>query len=38
MQETEEVGAWFLGQGGPLEDGMAIPAWRIPWKEETGRL
>ena len=36
--------AWvqFLGQEDPLEKGMAthssIPAWRIPWTEEPGRL
>ena len=33
---------WFLGQEDPLEEGIAthssIPAWRIPWTEETGRL
>ena len=32
----------FLGQEDPLEDGLAthssIPAWRIPWTEEAGRL
>ena len=39
MQET-----WvrFLGQEDPLEKGMAthssIPAWRIPWTEESGGL
>ena len=39
MQET-----WvqFLGWEDPLEEGMAtlssIPAWRIPWTEEPGRL
>ena len=39
MQET-----WVpsLGQEGPLEKGIAthssILAWRIPWKEEPGRL
>ena len=31
-----------LGQEDPLEGGMAthpsIPAWRIPWAEEPGRL
>ena len=31
-----------LGQENPLEKGMAthssIPAWRIPWTEETGGL
>ena len=39
MQET-----WiqFLGQEDPWEKGMAthssIPAWRIPWTQEPGRL
>ena len=39
MQET-----WVqtLGQEDPLEKEMAIhssiPAWRIPWREEAGRL
>ena len=39
MQET-----WvsFWGQEDPLEEGMAthssIPAWKIPWTEEHGRL
>ena len=32
----------FQGQEDPLETGMAthssIPAWRIPWTEELGRL
>ena len=32
----------FLGQEDPLEKEMAtyssIPAWRIPWTEEPGRL
>ena len=32
----------FLGWEDPLEEGMAthssIPAWRIPWTEEPGRL
>ena len=31
-----------LGWEDPLEEGMAtyssIPAWRIPWTEESGRL
>ena len=39
MQETW---ARSLGQEDPLEKGMAthsrILAWRIPWREETGRL
>ena len=41
----EEVGALkvrSLGQEDPLEEGLAthssIPAWRIPWTEETGGL
>ena len=32
----------FLGQEDSLEEDMAthssIPAWRIPWREEPGRL
>ena len=39
MQETQ---VWPLGQGVPLEKGMAthssILAWEIPWTEEPGRL
>ena len=39
MQETR---VRSLGQEDPLEKGMAthssILAWRIPWKEEAGRL
>ena len=39
MQETQ---VWSLGQEVPLEKEMAthasIPAWRIPWTEEPGRL
>ena len=31
-----------LGQVDPLEEGMAthssVPAWRVPWTEEPGRL
>ena len=37
-----EIQVWSLGQGDPLEKGMAthssILAWRIPWTEEPGRL
>ena len=37
----ESVGL-ILAQGGPLEKGMArhssILAWKIPWREEPGRL
>ena len=39
MRETQ---VQSLGQGDPLEKGMAIHsrilAWRIPWTEEPGRL
>ena len=39
MQET---GVWSLDQEDALEKEMAthssIPAWRIPWTEEPGRL
>ena len=39
MRETE---VRSLGQKDPLEKGMAThsstPAWRIPWREEPGRL
>ena len=39
MQETQ---VWTLGREDPLEKGMAthssILAWRIPWREEAGRL
>ena len=39
MQETR---VRFLGREGPLEKEMAthssILAWRIPWREEPGRL
>ena len=42
MQEMEEMWVPFLGQEGPLGEGMAtqssILAWRIPLTEETGRL
>ena len=42
MQETLEMWVRSLGQGGPLEKGMAtdfsILAWRIPWTEELGGL
>ena len=37
-----ETWVQFLGQEDPLEKGKAtrssIPAWRIPWTEEPGRL
>ena len=39
MHKTQ---VWALGQEDPLEEAMAtqssIPAWEIPWTEETGRL
>ena len=42
MQETEEMRVRSLGREDPLEEGMAtrssIPAWRIPWAEESGGL
>ena len=42
MQETQEIQVQFLDREDPLEEGMAthssIPAWRIPWTEEPGRL
>ena len=38
----QEMGVPSLGQGDPLEKGMATPsnslAWRIPWTEEPGGL
>ena len=40
--ETQETWVPSLGQEDPLEEEMAtqssIPAWRIPWTEEPGRL
>ena len=42
LPELQETQVSSLGQEDPLEDGMAthshIPAWRIPWTEEPGRL
>ena len=38
----QEMRVPFLGQEGPLEEGMAtrssVLAWRIPWTEEPGGL
>ena len=38
----QEIQIRFLGQEGPLAEGMAtyfsILAWRIPWTEEPGVL
>ena len=42
MQKTQETQVQSLGGEDPLEEGMAthpsIPAWRLPWAEESGRL
>ena len=38
MQETQEVWVRSLGGEDPLEEEMAILAWRIPWTEEPGGL
>ena len=42
MQEMQEVRLRSLGQENPLEEAMAthssMPAWEIPWTEETGGL
>ena len=42
MQETEMTRVQSLHQEDPLEKEIAtqssIPAWRIPWTEEPGRL
>ena len=42
MQKTQEMLVQSPGQEDPLEKEMAthssIPAWRIPWAEEPGRL
>ena len=42
MQKLQETHVWSLHGEDPLEEGMAthssIPAWRIPWTEEAGRL
>ena len=42
MQETQETQVRSLVWEDPLEKGMAahssILAWRIPWREEPGRL
>ena len=35
MRETR---VQSLGQEDPLEKGVAIPAWEIPWTEEPGRI
>ena len=42
MQGTQEMQVQSLGWEDPLEEEMAthsnIHAWKIPWKEEPGRL
>ena len=42
LPAMQETWVWSLGQEDPLEKDMAtyfrIPAWRIPWAEEPGRL
>ena len=42
LPAVQETGVQSVGQEDPLEKGMAthsgILAWRIPWKEESGRL
>ena len=42
VQETQELGVWFLGNEDPLEEEMAtdssILAWEIPWTEEPDVL
>ena len=42
LQETQETQVRSLGWEDPLEEEMAthscILAWRIPWREEPGRL
>ena len=38
MQEIQEVWVRSLGGEDPLEEEMAILAWRIPWTEEPGGL
>ena len=42
LPTVQETWVRFLGREDPLEKEMAthssIPAWRIPWTEEPGRL
>ena len=42
IQEPQEMWAQSLDKKDPLEEGTethsSIPAWRIPWTEESGRL
>ena len=42
VQKTKETEVRTLGQEDPLEKVMvthsSIPAWEVPWTEESGRL
>ena len=42
LPAMQEIWVWSLGREDSLEKGMtthfSIPAWRIPWTEEPGRL
>jgi len=42
IQETQETPVRSLGRKDPLEESMAthssILAWKIPWREDTGKL
>ena len=42
VQVIQETWVPSLGREDPLEEGMvthsSVPAWRIPWTEEPGRL
>ena len=42
LPAVQETQVQFLGWEDPLEKGMAthssIPAWRVPWTEESGGL
>ena len=42
MQEMQQMWVRSLGQEDPLEEGVAthsrIPAWSIPWTEDSGSL
>jgi len=42
LPEMQETWVQLLGQKNPLQKGMAthssILAWKIPWREEPGRL
>ena len=38
LPAMRETPVQSLGQEDPLEKGVAIPAWEIPWTEEPGRI